>query len=75
MIENDEQACYRAMRWPIKYEMKLTESLEDINNKAAGKLRQERIFYAPAVILAFSTYVCDSSRVVEKCRHVTTLGR
>jgi len=31
--ENDEQACYRAMRWSIKHDMKLTESLEDINTK------------------------------------------
>jgi hypothetical protein len=44
VIENDEQACYRAMRWSIKYDMKLTKSLEDINNKAAGKLRPEQIF-------------------------------
>jgi hypothetical protein len=33
VIENDEQACYRAMRWSIKYGMKLTKSLEDINTK------------------------------------------
>jgi hypothetical protein len=44
MIENDEQAYYWAMRWSIKYEMKLTKPLGDINNKAAAKLRPEQIF-------------------------------
>jgi hypothetical protein len=75
MIENDEQACYRAKRWSIKYEMKLTESLEDTNNKAPRKVAAQSDFFLDGVILAFSTYVCDSSRVAEKCRDVTTLSR
>ena len=44
MIENDEQACYRAMRRSGKYKMRLTEPVEDINNEAAGKLRHKQIF-------------------------------
>jgi hypothetical protein len=44
IIRNRVPNCYRAMRWSIKYDMKLTESLEDINNKAAEKLRPEQIF-------------------------------
>jgi hypothetical protein len=30
--------------WSIKEEMKLTESLEDVNSKAAGKLRHNQLF-------------------------------
>jgi hypothetical protein len=67
-VENDAQA-YRAMG-------DKTHGLPQRHQQQnGGKVAPQSDFSWMAVISAFSTYVCDSSRVAEECREVTTLGK